>query len=577
MAEHRGARAARRAARVEEHGERLGVVRRRRRPARLRDQVGPRRAPPAAASVPTVTIARAARPGSSPAPTRAPRSGRRRPRGRSSTVSASANTIRAPGVGDHPHQLAGGAPRVDRYGDHAGPAARRGRPRRTRSGCRPRSSPGGRPPCRRSERPVRHARRRGRRAAPGDSCVRTSPPTGRSCSGSRSAARLSSWATLDSIGGSLSHRTALEQPHDGLGWPRDAAPSSINRARSGRKPARRPRTCSVARQLAGEASAAIAEVETALEVGPGPDRRGVLRRRQHRDAGGLDLPPRPRPAPARVLHHPRHPGRGLEAGLLPRRRGRGPRARRRGPRLGARRFIAGHTVSRAGVARRGDLRRGDGAPDLARHPRARPAPPRPGPAGLAGHRGPDRDRPDHRPPARPDRRAGHRRRARRRRLHRRAGRRDAARLGEGGGGAAARRARRGSTWRAARRTPTPTTTCRCSRRSATRARSTPTTGCASTRGRNGWRIRDYRTGRKAARPACSRRPWPAPWPAPSPPGPRSGARSAEPVRPAGRAAGATATSCSSSSSVNPEESPRRAARPVRCARARRPHDRPWSR
>ena len=100
-------------------------------------------------------------------------------------------------------------------------------------------------------------------------------------------------------------------------------------------------------------------------------------------------------------------------------------------------FIAGHTVDRARGARRGDLRRGDGAPDLAGHPRARPAAPRPGPAGLAGDRRPDRDRPDHRPPARPDRRDGHRRRARRRRLHRPAGRRHAARPGQG-----ARRSRR---------------------------------------------------------------------------------------------------------------------------------------
>ena len=72
----------------------------------------------------------------------------------------------------------------------------------------------------------------------------------------------------------------------------------------------------------------------------------------------------------------------------------------------------------ARAARRGDLRRGDGAADLARHPGAGPAAPRPGPTGLAGHGCADRDRLDHRPPARPDRRPRHRRRARRRGLHR---------------------------------------------------------------------------------------------------------------------------------------------------------------
>ena len=63
--------------------------------------------------------------------------------------------------------------------------------------------------------------------------------------------------------------------------------------------------------------------------------------------------------------------------------------------------------------------------------------------------------------ARADRRDGHGLRARGRRLHRPAGRRPAARSGQG-----ARRSRRwpparGSTWPAARRTPTPSTTCRC--------------------------------------------------------------------------------------------------------------------
>ena len=41
--------------------------------------------------------------------------------------------------------------------------------------------------------------------------------------------------------------------------------------------------------------------------------------------------------------------------------------------------------------------------------------------------------------------------------------------------------------------------------SATRARSTPTPGCAPTPGTQGWRIRDYRTGRKAARAGAASR------------------------------------------------------------------------
>ena len=173
---------------------------------------------------------------------------------------------------------------------------------------------------------------------------------------------------------------------------------------------------------------------------------------------------------------------------------------------------------RARGARRGDLRRGDGPPDLAGHPRAGPAAPRRGPAGLAGDRGADRDRPDHRPPARPDRRAGHGRRARGRRLHRPAGRRHAARPGQGGGDQGAGRPRGARPRAAARRTPTPSTTCRCSRWSATRARSTPTPGCGPTPSTQGWRIRDYRTGRKAARAGVVHgAPWPAPPPAPSPP------------------------------------------------------------
>ena len=59
-------------------------------------------------------------------------------------------------------------------------------------------------------------------------------------------------------------------------------------------------------------------------------------------------------------------GRGLEAALLPRRRGRGPRGRRQA----AARAFASSRADRRGDRRagRGDLRRADGRPDLARHP-----------------------------------------------------------------------------------------------------------------------------------------------------------------------------------------------------------------
>ncbi|CAA9392195.1 MAG: Phosphoserine phosphatase, partial [uncultured Nocardioides sp.] len=162
------------------------------------------------------------------------------------------------------------------------------------------------------------------------------------------------------------------------------------------------------------------------------DVRGVLRRGQHDHAGRQHLPPRPRPPPARVLHHPRAARRSLEAGVLPRRRGGGPRARRRGPELRAVVHRGPHR-RRARGARRGDLRRGHGPPHLARHARAGPAAPRPGTAGLAGHRCSDRDRHHHRASPGPHRRDGHRRRARRRRLHRPPRGRPAARTGQGGG------------------------------------------------------------------------------------------------------------------------------------------------
>ena len=192
--------------------------------------------------------------------------------------------------------------------------------------------------------------------------------------------------------------------------------------------------------LAGEAAAAVAEVETALDDAGRPVGRRVLRRRQHDDAGREHLPSRARAAPAQVLHDPRDPRGGLEAGLLPDRRRRGPRPRRADPGVRALLHRRPHR-RRARVPRRGDLRRGHGPPDLAGHARAGADAPRRGRAGLAGHGGPDRDRADHRPPARAHRGAGHGGRARGRRLHRPARRRHAARAREGGGDQGAGRPR----------------------------------------------------------------------------------------------------------------------------------------
>ena len=105
-------------------------------------------------------------------------------------------------------------------------------------------------------------------------------------------------------------------------------------------------------------------------------------------------------------------------------------------------------------------------------------------------------------------------RARRRRLHRPAGRRDAARPGQGGGGQGARRARGprpGPLLGVLRLLQRPAD---ARPWSATRASSTPTPGCATTPGQQGWRVRDYRTGRKAARAGLlARRPRRAPPPA----------------------------------------------------------------
>ena len=170
-------------------------------------------------------------------------------------------------------------------------------------------------------------------------------------------------------------------------------------------------------------------------------------------------------------------------------------------------FIAGTPDRGARVAERGDLRRGDGAPDLARHAGPGPAAPRPGPAGLAGHRGARRDRQDHRPPARPDRRHGHGGRARRRRLHRAARGRPAARTRQGRGGPGARRAGR------ARPDPLlgvlrllqrPADALAGRRR---RARSTPTRACARTPGRTAGESATTAPAARPRAPAWSRPAW----------------------------------------------------------------------
>ena len=111
---------------------------------------------------------------------------------------------------------------------------------------------------------------------------------------------------------------------------------------------------------------------------------------------------------------------------------------------------------------------------------------------------PDRDRPDHRPPARPHRRPGHGRRARGRRLHRPPRRRHAARPGQGGGGQGARRARGARPGRCSAYSDSANDLpmlslvgdpCAINPDARLRAHARP----------QGWRIRDYRTGRKAAR------------------------------------------------------------------------------
>ena len=212
-----------------------------------------------------------------------------------------------------------------------------------------------------------------------------------------------------------------------------------------------------------------------------PPGRGLLRRRQHRHAGRVDLPPGPRPLRPRLLHRARHRPLRLAAGQVPAARQGGHGQRARGARDRAVLRRRAHR-RRADDDRRGGLRRGDGRQDLAGHPGAGADAPRRRAAGLAGHGDPGRGRLGDRPAAGPDRGAGHRRGDRGRRLHRPAGRRDPARRGQGAGGHARWPSGRGWTSAPARRTPTPPTTSRCCPWSVTRAPSTRTAGCAPTPG-----------------------------------------------------------------------------------------------
>ena len=105
-----------------------------------------------------------------------------------------------------------------------------------------------------------------------------------------------------------------------------------------------------ASQVAGEASAAAAEVAPTTHRRARPHRGGVLRRRQHRHARGEHLPPRPRAGQAQVLHHARRRRLRDEAGEVRRQRVRGPRGhgrRHRGRRSRSSRASASTRSSRS--------------------------------------------------------------------------------------------------------------------------------------------------------------------------------------------------------------------------------------
>ena len=163
-------------------------------------------------------------------------------------------------------------------------------------------------------------------------------------------------------------------------------------------------------------------------------------------------------------------------------------------------FVAGRPVDDMPPPQRGDLRRVDGVADLVRHARAGPAAPRRRPAGLAGHRRARRPRRGHRPAARADRGDRHRRRDRRNGVY--TGRLVGdlhARPGQGRGDPGSGRTRRASTSASARPTATRSTTCPCSRAVGRAVAVNPDSALRRAARERGWEIRDFRTGRKAAK------------------------------------------------------------------------------
>ena len=162
-------------------------------------------------------------------------------------------------------------------------------------------------------------------------------------------------------------------------------------------------------------------------------------------------------------------------------------------------FVAGHSVAELVRDRRGGLRRGHRRQDLARHPRPGPAAPGRRPAGLARDGDPGRGGRRDRAAARAVRRTRHGRRERRRGLHRPAGRGAAARPGQGRRRPRPGRAGGAGPGRAARPTPTRPTTSRCSPWSGEPCAINPDAALRAHAKANGWRVRDYRTGRKAAK------------------------------------------------------------------------------
>ena len=223
---------------------------------------------------------------------------------------------------------------------------------------------------------------------------------------------------------------------------------------------------------------AVAELEAALDRPAGPRRGRLLRRRQHDDAGRVDLLPRPRSGRPQVLHHRRPapvrrapaavPAAGQPSTAATCRRP----GRRRSPSSRAGRSTSCGQLSEEIFDELMAERIWSGTHALARlHLDAgqrvwlvTAAPVELGAViaerlGLTGAIGTVAE-------------------IRGRRLHRPAGRRPDARPGEGGRDHRPRRARRASIWPGAPPTATRSTTCPCSPRSAGRSRSTPTRRCA---------------------------------------------------------------------------------------------------